>query len=52
MLILLLLLTFGPHILNKLVQFMKDRLGTIQLTVMKRHYQSLQNKACELQEVP
>jgi hypothetical protein len=31
---------------------MKEGLGTIQLMVIKSHYQSLHNKACELQEVP
>ena len=43
LLILLLLLTFGSYILNRLVQFMKERLGTIQLRVMRSHYYSLQN---------
>ena len=43
LLILLLFLTFGSYILNRLVQFMKERLGTIQLRVMRSHYYSLQN---------
>ena len=42
LLILLQLLTFGSYILNRLVQFMKERLGTIQLRVMRRHDYSLQ----------
>lgn len=35
MVILLLFLTFGPHIINKHFQYMKQRLGTIQLVVMR-----------------
>lgn len=38
LLILLLLLTFGPYILNKVLQFMKERLGNIQLMVIKCQY--------------
>ena len=35
----LLLLTFGPCINNKLSQYMKQRLGTIQLMVTRSQYQ-------------
>lgn len=52
LLILLLLLTFGPYILNKLVQLIKKEDETIQFMVIKSHYQTLHNKAYELQEVP
>lgn len=55
LLILLLLLTFGPDILKRLVQFMKERLGTIHLRVMRNHYYSLQNlnkEAYKLQKAP
>ena len=37
-LILLLLLTLGPYI-NKLVAFIKDRVNTIQLMVLRTQYQ-------------
>lgn len=38
LLILLLLLTFRPSILNKLLQYIKQRLRTIQLTVIRTQY--------------
>jgi hypothetical protein len=34
----LLLLTFGPCIIKKLIQYIKQRLGTIQLMVMRSQY--------------
>lgn len=52
LLILLLLLTFGPCILNRLVQFMKEQLGVIQVMVMRSHHQSLSRDAIELQGAP
>ena len=36
---LLLLLTLGPYIINKLVAFIKDRVNTIQLMVLRTQYQ-------------
>ena len=39
--ILLLLLTFGPCILNKLLAFIKQRLDMVQLMVMQQQYQGL-----------
>jgi hypothetical protein len=39
--ILLLILTFGPCILNKLVTFMKDRISTVQLMVLRQQYEQL-----------
>ena len=39
--ILLLLLTFRPCILNKLLAFIKQRLDTIQLMVHQQQYQGL-----------
>jgi hypothetical protein len=36
--ILLFILTFGPCILNKLVTFVKDRVSTIQLMVLRQHW--------------
>ena len=43
--ILLLLLTFRPCTLNRLVQFIKERLGTIQLTVQRsQNYRPLRTE--------
>ena len=39
--ILLLLLTFGPCILGRLLAFIKQRLNTVQLMVMRQQYQGL-----------
>ena len=39
--ILLLLLTFGPCILNKLLAFIKQRLDMVQLMIMRQQYQGL-----------
>ena len=39
LIVLLLILSFGPCILNKLVQFMKDRLSVIQTMVLMQQYQ-------------
>jgi hypothetical protein len=39
--ILLLILTFGPCILNKLVTFVKDRVSTVQLMVLRQQYEQL-----------
>jgi hypothetical protein len=39
--ILLLILTFGPCILNKLVNFVKDRISTVQLMVLRQQYEQL-----------
>ena len=41
LIILLLLLTFGPCILNKLLAFIKQRLNTVQLMVLRQQYQGL-----------
>lgn len=41
LMILLLLLTFGPCILNRLITFVKDRINTIQLMVLRQQYQPL-----------
>ena len=37
----LLILTFGPCILNKLVTFVKERINTVQLLVLRQQYQAL-----------
>ena len=39
--ILLLLLTFGPCILNKLLAFIKQQLDMVQLMVLQQQYQGL-----------
>lgn len=45
LIVLLLKLTFGPCILNKLVTFVKQSINTVQLLVLRQQYQSLpQNK--------
>ena len=37
--VLLLTLTFGPCILNRLISFIKERLNTIQIMVLRQQYQ-------------
>ena len=44
LIILFLLLTFGPCILNKLAAFVKDRINTIQIMVLRQQYQTLQQE--------
>ena len=39
LILLLLLLTLRPYIINKLVAFIKDRVNTIQLMVLRTQYQ-------------
>ena len=39
--VLLLLLTFGPCILNKLISFIKERIGALQLMVLCQEYKTL-----------
>ena len=41
LIVLLLILTFGPCIITKLVAFVKDRVNTIQLMVLRQQYQAL-----------
>jgi hypothetical protein len=33
----------GPIVLNKLVTFIREKIGAVQLLVLKQQYQSLQN---------
>jgi hypothetical protein len=42
--IMLLILTFGPCILNKLVTFVKDRVSTVQLMVLRQQYEGLPSR--------
>jgi len=50
LIVLLLLLTFGPCILNKLIAFMKERIGAVQLMVLHQQYETLRTgpEECEL----
>ena len=41
LIVLLLLLTFGPCILNKLIAFIKERIGAVQLMVLCQQYETL-----------
>ena len=41
LIVLLLLLTFGPCILNKLIAFIKERIGAVQLMVLHQQYETL-----------
>jgi hypothetical protein len=41
--ILLLILTFSPYILNKLMTFVRDRINTVQLMILRQQYEKLPN---------
>ena len=41
LLILLLMLTFGPCIINRLIAFVKERINTVQLFVLRQQYQTV-----------
>ena len=41
LLVLLLMLTFGPCIINRLVAFVKERINTVQLFVLRQQYQTV-----------
>ncbi|XP_026909643.1 endogenous retrovirus group FC1 Env polyprotein [Acinonyx jubatus] len=47
LILLLLLLTLGPYIINKLVAFIKDQVNTIQLMVLRTQYQPVITKIFE-----
>lgn len=47
LIILMLLLTFGPCILNKLVAFIKERISAVQVMVLRQHYQALPRSDAE-----
>lgn len=48
LIILFLLVTFGPCILNKLVAFVKERMNTIQVMVLRQQYLALKNNESQL----
>ena len=52
--ILLLLVTLGPCIINRLVQFVRDHVGAIQLMVLRAQYKPLitEEDKIEMQPVP
>ena len=41
LIVLLLLLTFGPCLLNKLIAFIKERIGAVQLMVLGQQFETL-----------
>ena len=41
LLILLLMLNFGPCIINRLIAFVKERINTVQLFVLRQQYQTV-----------
>nr|P21415.2 RecName: Full=Envelope glycoprotein; AltName: Full=Env polyprotein; Contains: RecName: Full=Surface protein; Short=SU; AltName: Full=Glycoprotein 70; Short=gp70; Contains: RecName: Full=Transmembrane protein; Short=TM; AltName: Full=Envelope protein p15E; Contains: RecName: Full=R-peptide; AltName: Full=p2E; Flags: Precursor [Gibbon ape leukemia virus]AAC96083.1 envelope protein [Gibbon ape leukemia virus]ALV83304.1 envelope protein [Gibbon ape leukemia virus] len=44
LLLLLLLLILGPCIINKLVQFINDRISAVKILVLRQKYQALENE--------
>ena len=40
-LLILLMLTFGPCIINRLIAFVKERINTVQLFVLRQQYQTV-----------
>ena len=40
-LLILLMLTFGPYIINRLIAFVKERINTVQLFVLRQQYQTV-----------
>lgn len=51
LLILLLLLTIGPYIINRLITFIRQRVSAIQVLVLRQQYQRLQSDQLEPDEV-
>lgn len=54
LIILLLLLTFGPCTLSKLIAFIKDQIGAEQLMALGQRYETLRTgpEECELPKTP
>ncbi|XP_075855812.1 negative regulator of P-body association isoform X1 [Microcebus murinus] len=51
LIILLLVLTFGPCLVNRLATFVKERINTVQLLVLQQQYQQLQSRDIELEHL-
>ena len=51
LLILLLLFTIGPYIINRLITFICQRVSAIQVLVLRQQYQQLQSDQLEPDEV-
>ena len=47
LIVLLLILTLGPCILNRLITFVKERINTVQVLVLRQQYQALPQNAEE-----
>ena len=47
LLILLLLLIIGPCVLDRLVAFIRARLSTVQLLVLRQQYHALKDQVCQ-----
>lgn len=50
LIIILLILMFGPCILNRLIQFIKERLSIVQSLVLTQQYQQLKQRDLEIAE--
>lgn len=46
--LLLLLLSFGPCMINRLVAFVRERISAVQLLILRQQYKALQNPEDEL----
>ena len=51
LILLVFILTFGPCILNKLINFVKDRVNTVQLLFLKQQYEKLPARSHATQAV-
>ena len=47
LIVLLLILTLGPCILNRLITFVEERISTVQVLVLRQQYQALPQNAEE-----
>lgn len=52
LIIIFLILMFGPCILNRLIQFIKERLSVVQSLVLTQQYQQLKQRDLEMAETP
>ena len=47
LMILLLLLTIGPCIINRLIAFIRQRVGAVQILMLRQQYQRIEQKGPE-----